>query len=149
MTQDADRTADAKGSSSEDEQEDVDLKAEKQKRLAETREANDNLRLPPRPNRSGPMPKGGPPSSMSLQTNRGSSLASRLNNGSTTPPRRPGDAGVQVDNNFAEENWDDEDDKDADDKGDHGPMMTGAKSAAPQTGSQADPNWLQENFDED
>lgn len=64
-----------------------------------------------------------------------------------TPPRPNGNAGPMADRNFATENWDDDDGADSKTREAAG-RTTDAKDAATPTALMADPNWLEENFDD-
>ena len=162
------------GGGSSDDDDDVghvDLKAEMQRyaslRNAEESHSGDNISRPPRPKRavsgSGNQPVSSYSSnSSSSSSSSGSSSSSSSSSGApcsssssrtiTTPPRRPSDPGVSVDDNFASDNWDDEDNSPV--KADHkssgggGEREDAKKSGAVVTGSAVDPNWLSEDFDD-
>ncbi len=74
-----------------------------------------------------------------------------------TPPRPHGNAGPEADRNFVSENWD-ENDPDADNSGAQNDVdaketsssgkRLEAKGLHNPTATMADPNWLEENFDD-
>ena len=69
----------------------------------------------------------------------------------STPPRKAGDAGIPVDRNFVNDDWDEEDDHPvkAPSKGDVLKSGKDQKSSVPiGSGVRSDPNWLEEDFDD-
>lgn len=82
------------------------------------------------------MPQSAPPSQMLM--NRGNAV-----NRAGTPPRPQGNAGPSADRDFVTDNWD------ADDVDDDKAESKKAEAKKDPTMLAADPNWLDENFDED
>lgn len=145
-----------------DEEEDLDIKAER-KRYVISPDPKVETSKPPRPPGGlGPGPVNTGPSGKPLQvtTNTSSSSSSANGNGNSnahnnrisTPPRQAGDPGITMDDNFVSDNWDDSMELDSPPIRKVNKSSTTTSNAVAKGGSssgvRADENWLDEDFDD-